>query len=31
MFERALHTKIVLIGDGGVGKTAFRRAWLSEG
>lgn len=26
-----LRTKIVLIGDGGVGKTALRRAWLGEG
>ncbi|MFX0182441.1 MAG: Rab family GTPase [Candidatus Hodarchaeota archaeon] len=26
-----LRAKIVLIGDGGVGKTAFRRAWLGEG
>ncbi|MFX0051929.1 MAG: GTP-binding protein [Candidatus Hodarchaeota archaeon] len=26
-----LRAKIVLIGDGGVGKTALRRAWLGEG
>ncbi len=25
-----IHAKIVLIGDGGVGKTAFRRTWLGE-
>jgi len=26
-----IRAKIVLIGDGGVGKTALRRAWLGEG
>ena len=26
-----LRAKIVLVGDGGVGKTALRRAWLGEG
>ena len=26
-----IRAKIVLIGDGGVGKTAFRRTWLGEG
>ncbi|MFX1537946.1 MAG: GTP-binding protein [Promethearchaeota archaeon] len=26
-----LRAKVVLIGDGGVGKTALRRAWLGEG
>jgi small GTP-binding protein len=29
--ETKLRAKIVLIGDGGVGKTALRRAWLGEG
>lgn len=31
MLGQTLRTKIVLIGDGGVGKTALRRAWLGEG
>ncbi len=26
-----LRAKVVLVGDGGVGKTALRRAWLGEG
>ncbi|MFX0016910.1 MAG: Rab family GTPase [Promethearchaeota archaeon] len=29
--DTKLRAKIVLIGDGGVGKTALRRAWLGEG
>ncbi|MFX0087631.1 MAG: GTP-binding protein [Candidatus Hodarchaeota archaeon] len=31
MYGQKLRAKIVLIGDGGVGKTALRRAWLGEG
>ncbi|MHA1971886.1 MAG: Rab family GTPase [Candidatus Hodarchaeales archaeon] len=31
MSGNKLRAKIVLIGDGGVGKTALRRAWLGEG
>ncbi|MFW9779403.1 MAG: GTP-binding protein [Candidatus Heimdallarchaeota archaeon] len=31
MADTKLRAKIVLIGDGGVGKTALRRAWLGEG
>jgi small GTP-binding protein len=31
MLGQKIRTKIVLIGDGGVGKTALRRAWLGEG
>ncbi|MHA2225056.1 MAG: GTP-binding protein [Candidatus Hodarchaeales archaeon] len=29
--KNTLRAKVVLIGDGGVGKTALRRAWLGEG
>lgn len=29
--KSTLRAKIVLVGDGGVGKTALRRAWLGEG
>jgi small GTP-binding protein len=31
MLGQKLRAKIVLIGDGGVGKTALRRSWLGEG
>ena len=30
MPKSSLRVKILLIGDGGVGKTSFRRAWLGE-
>ncbi|MFX0013679.1 MAG: Rab family GTPase [Promethearchaeota archaeon] len=30
MSEITLRAKILMIGDGGVGKSAFRRAWLGE-
>ncbi len=30
MLSSSLRAKILLIGDGGVGKSSFRRAWLGE-
>ncbi|MHA2088617.1 MAG: Rab family GTPase, partial [Promethearchaeota archaeon] len=30
MVDRVLRIKMLLIGDGGVGKSAFRRTWLGE-
>lgn len=30
MLKSSLRVKILLIGDGGVGKSSFRRAWLGE-
>ena len=31
MLEQSLGIKMLLIGDGGVGKSSFRRQWLGEG